>query len=276
MYSVRAEAGGLVLLRDGEPVGRVDVRVEETCPAEFLGDLPPYETNLAGLELPWDDPAAGAVLLDAARAAGPAPVQARLNAERPELLAERRAAYEAAGMVLFQEKQGFCWTGSPVTVPDRLDFRTVRSVGRDAYRDVLARCGEATLDRNDAWYRDLAGPANWGSVFMTFCEAGDEDTWLLASLPGGDPVGVVAVSPFGEPGTATITFIGVVPEHRGNGYADDLLRAGTAVARDAGYTSITSDADVVNAPMATAFARAGHRPDRRPWHVWHYRFPADL
>ena len=66
----------------------------------------------------------------------------------------------------------------------------------------------------------------------------------------------------------------MVPEQRGRGYVDDLLRAGTAAARDAGYTSILSDADVLNEPMTAAFARADHLPDRRPWHIWHYRFPS--
>ena len=269
MAVVERDGDGLVLLDGGGPVGRVGVRVEETCPAEFLGDLPPYETNL---DLHATGRAA-ALLLDAARTAGPWPVQARVNSARSDRVEELRAAYEAAGMELFQEKQGFTWTGSPVTVPDRLTFRSVGPVGRDAYRDVLAACGEGTLDRNDAWYRRLAGPANWGSVFMTFCGAGDP--WLLASLPGGEPVGVVAVSPFGEPGVATIAFIGVVPAHRGHGYVDDLLAAGTAAARDAGFTSVLSDADVLNPPMTAAFARAGHLPDVRPWHVWHYRFPTE-
>ena len=226
--------------------------------------------------MPWDHPAAARLLMRVARNAGPAPVQARLNTARPSHLEQRRAAYEAAGMVLFQEKEGFTWAGSPVTVPDRLTFSPVHAVGRSAYRDVLARCGKGTLDRNDAWYRRLAGPTNWGSVFMTFCGAGDEDTWLLASLPSGSPVGVVAVSAFGEPGVATVAFIGVVPEQRGHGYVDDLLRAGTAAARDAGYTSMLSDADVLNEPMTAAFVRAGHLPGRRPWHVWHYRFPSEV
>lgn len=263
-YAVERTPDGLVLLADGVPIGSVGVRIEETCPAEFLGDLPPHETNLVNLSAPA---AAAGVLLAAARTAGPAPVQARVNAEGP-LAAERRAAYEGAGMELFQEKQGFTWTGSPVTVPDRLVFGPA---GHDVYRDVLARCGEGTLDRNDAWYRRLAGPTNWGSVFMTFRGAGDP--WLLASLPSGEPVGVVAMTPFGEPGVATVAFIGVVPEQRGHGYVADLLAAGTAAARDAGFTSVLSDADVLNVPMTTAFERAGHLPGVRPWHVWHYRFP---
>jgi GNAT superfamily N-acetyltransferase len=132
--------------------------------------------------------------------------------------------------------------------------------------------GAGTLDRNDAWYRDLAGEANWSSVFMTFLDDRDAPTWLMGRHPDGDPVGIVAVSAFDEPGTATITMIGVVPEHRGHGYIDDLIPAGTAAARGAGFTSMLSDADVLTIPMATAFQRNGHRGSIRPWHSWHYRF----
>ena len=41
-----------------------------------------------------------------------------------------------------------------------------------------------------------------------------------------------------------------------------------------GFTSILSDTDVLNAPMIAAFERAGHYAGVRPWHVWHYRYPA--
>ncbi|MEM9491708.1 MAG: hypothetical protein AAGC55_21355, partial [Myxococcota bacterium] len=61
------------------------------------------------------------------------------------------------------------------------------------------------------------------------------------------------------------------PEQRGNGYIDELLRAGTRAAIAAGFDSMLSDADVDNTPMTAAFERNGHRGDGRPWHKWHYR-----
>jgi RimJ/RimL family protein N-acetyltransferase len=269
-----------VLEREGRPVGRVGFRVEDTCPPQFLGDLPAREVWPFGLELPWADAdwlAAGRALLGGAvervRPDLPEPPQARINAELHDHVEQRRAVLEAVGMTLFQEKRGFLWTdgGTRPEVPDRLRFRSVRETGREAYRAVLGRAGAGTLDRNDAWYRRLAGEANWSAVFMTFLDPPDEPTWLLGELPGGTPVGIVAVSPFGEPDTATVVFIGVVPEQRRHGYVRDLLLAGTAAARDAGFTAVLSDADVLNAPMAAAFEATGHRGDARAWHVWHYR-----
>lgn len=71
--------------------------------------------------------------------------------------------------------------------------------------------------------------------------------------------------------TATIASIGVLPDHRGRGYVDDLVLAGTAAARAAGHTAVLSDVDTVDLTMARAMRRAGHRDDVRPGHVWHHR-----
>lgn len=63
-------------------------------------------------------------------------------------------------------------------------------------------------------------------------------------------------------------YLGVVPEHRGRGYADDLLGECTrflAVEQDA--ERIVANTDVGNVPMAAAFARAAlfdRLPDLNP------------
>src|SRR6476660_9761120 len=59
--------------------------------------------------------------------------------------------------------------------------------------------------------------AHWAAQMMEYLQEEDSESWLVASDAAGDPVGMVAVSTF-DPGVATITFIGVVPEHRGHGY----------------------------------------------------------
>jgi RimJ/RimL family protein N-acetyltransferase len=267
-----------VLEEGGEVVGRVGFTVEPTCPPEFVGDLPPDELFLFGLWLPWeDDPVgAGLDLIPEAlrRILGDVPdrMQVRTNVEVQDEYADRVALFEALGMELFQEKQGFTWVddGSPVEVRDRLTFHTVDEVGRDHYRDVLAGVGEATLDRNDFYYRSHMNPQDWGSVYMTFLDDSVAPMWLVGRLPGGESVGFVAVSQFDEPDTATIALIGVLPQHRGNGCIDDLLAAGTAVAQQHGFTSILSDVDTLNAPMMAAMERAGHHAGVRPWHIWHH------
>lgn len=267
-----------VLEEGGEVVGRVGFSVLPTCPPEFLGELPPDELFLFGLWLPWDDDPVGVGLTlipEALRRIDedvPDRLQVRTNVEVYPEHAHRVALFDALGMDLFQEKQGFTWVddGSPVEVPDRLTFHTVDEAGRDHYRDVLAGVGEATLDRNDFYYRSHMDPQDWGSVYMTFLDDSEAPMWLLALLPDGEPVGFVAVSEFDEPDTATVAFIGVLPQHRGNGYIDDLLAAGTAAAQRQGFTSILSDVDTLNAPMMAAMERAGHHAGARPWHIWHH------
>ncbi|NMG11546.1 hypothetical protein DP117_33695 [Brasilonema sp. UFV-L1] len=60
-------------------------------------------------------------------------------------------------------------------------------------------------------------------------------------------------------GGPIIGYIGVVPEHRGKGYVNDLLQQGTLILKSNGAVRIRSDADTVNIPMVHAFQRAGYR-----------------
>ncbi len=267
-----------ILDDEGETIGRVGFSVEPTCPPEYLGELPPEELYLFGLWLPWDDKPIGEGrrliprALDQIAAAVPDRLQVRTNIEVHDEYANRVALFDALGMQLFQEKEGFTWSddGAAVVVSDRLTFHTVNETGRDRYRDVLAGVGEATLDRNDFYYRSRMDPLDWGSVYMTFLHDSAAPMWLLGVLPDGEPVGFIAVSDFGEPRTATIAFVGVLPQHRGNGYIDDLLAAGTASARSHGFIGMLSDVDTENTPMTAAMERAGHHAGVRPWHIWHH------
>jgi RimJ/RimL family protein N-acetyltransferase len=50
----------------------------------------------------------------------------------------------------------------------------------------------------------------------------------------------------------------VLQEHRGNGYADELLLEASQLLVKGGATEIVAATDVGNAPMAAAFARCGY------------------
>jgi RimJ/RimL family protein N-acetyltransferase len=49
--------------------------------------------------------------------------------------------------------------------------------------------------------------------------------------------------------------VGVLPEHRGRGYAADLLLEASHLLAEGGATEIEAATDVGNMPMAAAFAR---------------------
>ena len=260
----------------GEPVARVGYLVTDSVsdPA-WLGTLPPKELGVFGLAAWGEDPAVTLEHLirrTVASTGDGLTLELRANPALHRDVELRRVLAGRLGLELSQEKEGMLWVDddSPIEVPDRLKFRTIADVGVGRYREVMGAPGAGTLDRNDAWYHGHVGAANWGAQMTAYFEEGDEDGWLIAEIDG-DAVGYVAMSPFDEEGTATIAHIGVIPRHRGNGYVDDLLAAGTAAARTAGFASILSDVDVLNTPMLAAMERAGHRASATPWHVWAYR-----
>ncbi|CAA9212438.1 MAG: hypothetical protein AVDCRST_MAG41-44 [uncultured Corynebacteriales bacterium] len=101
---------------------------------------------------------------------------------------------------------------------------------------------EATARFEVEQTRDFPAPREW---------------WRAAYTPGGEPAGFVL--PTRDGGLHAVGYLGVVPEHRGRGYVDDLLGVGTrflAVEQDA--DRIVANTDVGNLPMAAAFARAGY------------------
>lgn len=261
-------------------IGRIGYTVEPTTSdPSWLGVLPPTELTVFGLELPWggDYLSVGRELVrrSIATIGGDVPEEVNMwvNRETHDHAAEREALAEDLGMRLFQEKQGFAWhdDGTPVAVGDRLTFRTVADVGASAFRAVMAPCGDDTHDRNDWYYWNGCGPANWAAQMMVYLDDDDAPMWLIG-YDGDRPVGYIAVGSDEEWGS-TIVHVGVLPEHRGHGFINDLLAAGTAAAQRAGITSMLSDVDVLNAPMVAAMRRAGHRDDVRPWRVRVYRHP---
>jgi ribosomal protein S18 acetylase RimI-like enzyme len=260
---------------------------EELARAGFLSQDPPadapIEIYLFGLTVEWERTLAveaARQLLDTALpviAGVGAPVDARTNPAVHDDYEQRRDLFESAGMGLFQEKQGHFWQSGATPMPvrsGRLTFRSYGELPRHEFLAVLSQGPAGTLDRNDRYYYDLTGPVGWAKTMEGFLGPGDEATWKVGYDPSGIPVGYVMLSGFDDEGTGTIAHVGVVPEQRGNGYVNDLLAEATNDAAARRFSSILSDTDTLNAPMIAAFERAGHRAGVRPWHVWHYRYPA--
>jgi RimJ/RimL family protein N-acetyltransferase len=87
--------------------------------------------------------------------------------------------------------------------------------------------------------------------------ASPREWWQAATLPDGEPVGFVISAHNGY--HPIIAYLGIVPAHRGRGYVDDVLAAGTRLlAAQPGTARIRAATDVGNKPMAAAFARAGY------------------
>jgi len=146
----------------------------------------------------------------------------------------------------------------------------------DRFAEIMAAAAYAqTRDRSDRYAVGRCGPRSWAEAVVAdyFTPGTDEPTWNIVQDDAGQDVGFFALSAFDEPETATIIQIGVLPQHRGQGWAVRLLWAAAGVAHAAGFRAIMSDVDVENTPMIRALRAAGHRGDLRPWHVWHHRYP---
>jgi GNAT superfamily N-acetyltransferase len=267
------------LFRGSEQIGQVDLVIEPTVPNDaWLGRLPPAEMFLAGLQLPWDEDwlVAGSELIRGVigqvPSSTPAVLQANTNLEVHEHPWRRVHLFEALGFDLFQEKHGYLWVDRDQPIEVTLETRTLEEMGEAAYRSVFSSIPAQGLDRNDNYYYDAAGPENWASVMMTFF-APDDRSSCFVGYEAGEPVGMVGLSAFDEEGTGTISYIGVLPEHRGRGFGRRLLTAATAAARKRGFRQILSDVDVLNIPMRTTMVACGHQPDLRLWHRWAHWLP---
>jgi RimJ/RimL family protein N-acetyltransferase len=172
---------------------------------------------------------------------------------------DRMRALEQVGAELFVERLRLEWRpGTPLPEPSgRLELRPVRDPGELVELMTLAMDG--TLDahgRDDLTRMSAreAAQAQYDDELDRY--ASPHEWWRIAQLPDGDPVGFVI--PARNDYHPIIAYLGIVPAHRGHGYVDDLLAAGTRLLAEQDVPRIRAATDVGNAPMAAAFARAGY------------------
>ncbi|XVV17083.1 GNAT family N-acetyltransferase [Actinoplanes sp. CA-131856] len=171
----------------------------------------------------------------------------------------RLAAAEMAGLGDVNERLRYQWTsGDPLPrrsarltfAPEPDDekvaalFAAISENSLDvATREGVARLGALEHAREDvALYRQMRGP---------------RDQWRVAFDQRGRVVGVAL--PSANDGGPVVGFVGVVPEQRGHGYADDLLAEITHILAEEGATTIRADTDKGNKPMAASFERCGYQ-----------------
>ncbi|MGA8117700.1 MAG: GNAT family N-acetyltransferase [Actinocatenispora sp.] len=175
------------------------------------------------------------------------------------IVSERMTALERVGATLLVERLRLEWRpGTPVPPPTgRLEFRPADR--REELIDLMARVLDGTLDAHsrDDLTRMTPGEAaafQYEDELMAYTSP--RDWWQVATLPGGGPVGFVI--PARNDYNAIIAYIGVLPEHRGHGYVDDILAEGTRLLAGRDVPRIRASTDLGNVPMAKAFDRAGY------------------
>lgn len=173
---------------------------------------------------------------------------------------ERMAVVEKTGGSLLVERLRFQWDlqGSPPRPGDRLRFREIRD--EQEMRDLMERALQGSLDahhRNDLRTKTPAEVVaeEFAQEFGRYSTP--QSWWRVATGPDGEPVGFVL--PARNAKHPIIGYIAVLPEHRGNGYIDDLLAEGTRVlVEEGGVSHVRAATDLGNTPMAAAFGRAGY------------------
>ena len=168
-----------------------------------------------------------------------------------------------------REKVEYIWdkAQAAVDVPDRLVFRPIHSDDDMAlFRWTVGLVLHGSLDRADQHWVTSVGLDRTVESYVQPDEvfAYERTWWHLAVTPEGGPVGFTQPVIYRDSRRdgleeGTIHYLGVVPDQRGNGYIDDLLRHATRTLQQVGVWRIFCDTDVENAPMITAFERVGYQ-----------------
>ncbi len=169
------------------------------------------------------------------------------------------AVLEDTGFSLRRESYRFEWRPpTDISPSKRLQSRTLNEVGETVFVDAILRVSEGALDRAlQSEQRKLTPVEAAKERFDVSKGLKYEPTWWQLAYQEGDLVGLVM--PAENDGGPIIAYVGIVPEHRGRGYIDDVLAQGTRVLASAGAPRIRADTDTRNFPMVAAFRRAGYR-----------------
>jgi len=185
------------------------------------------------------------------------PVDWREHAGMRAAVEDRRTVARLAGLRFLTERVELRWPAEPgAALPPRPGRLTFRSVEDQA--EVLAVVRGTVHGTLDAHARRDVARADADTAARAIVEE-LPGPWSLARLaydPAGSCVGITV--PGLRPWGPDISYVGVLPMHRGNGYADDLLLEASHLHVEGGATEIVAATDVGNAPMAAAFTRCGY------------------
>lgn len=189
------------------------------------------------------------------------PAKWRAQPETVAALAWREQAARQAGLSQALERLRYVWApddGLPGP-SERLRFRP--EPDDEVFADLAARVLAGTLDESSRKEAEAIGAEAQGRQDVAFYRDkmhGQRSWWRVAETPDGQVVG------FGIPSRNTeapvVGYLGVLPEHRGHRYSDDILAEITRILVDEiGAVIIEADTDLANRPMAASFERVGYR-----------------
>ncbi len=145
---------------------------------------------------------------------------------------------------------------------NRLVFRSRKSVGDDGFIEAICQVTRDTLDQNDLDALERYGDQPAAKrLFEVLRQIDDRrDWWQLAYCDRNLFAGLVVPQKIGE-STGAINYIGVAPEHRGQGFVSELLEEGIRILREHKVSEIIADIDTGNFPLDKALRAKGFVPD---------------
>lgn len=168
----------------------------------------------------------------------------------------RHDAAHLGGFTRTTERISFAHTATEPTPPrsNRLRFSPAEDT---TFRALFAAVAPGSLDdhTNDMVAREGIDALADDDLEFYRSLPGERQAWKTARLPDGTTVGFII--PTRTAYDASISYLGVLPEHRGHGYVHDLLAEMTHVHLDNGQARIVGTTDAANIPMRAAFERAG-------------------
>ncbi|MEV0798844.1 GNAT family N-acetyltransferase [Kribbella sp. NPDC050281] len=181
--------------------------------------------------------------------------------DQPDVVAAlepRSRAVAAVGLTQITDRLRYEWKPE-YGLPERSTRVRFEPADDEAFVQVFARVSEGSLDAATA--REIARLGVEGAarddlaVYKSM--PGERSWWRLAYDADGKLIGFAI--PSANAGGPVVGYLGVVPEHRGHGYIDDLLAEITHLLAETGAEHIRADTDFGNVPMAKSFERLGYR-----------------
>lgn len=159
------------------------------------------------------------------------------------------------------------------TVPSRLKFIPASAIEPTVLLSVVADVMANSIDAGDRSQVAQHGFEQAAKQFLEQSKDGffyQNDWWQVGIDRHEKIVGFVFPAAFAgctknnlEEGT--IYYIGILPEHRVFGFAQDLLLQGTQTLQKIGVWRIFCDTDVNNLPMISTFQRVGYQQYSEPY-----------
>jgi RimJ/RimL family protein N-acetyltransferase len=170
----------------------------------------------------------------------------------------RLEAVARAGLAEVVERLRYEWTVDIELRPRSTRLTFVEEPDNQVWVDLFVRVANGSLDAGTR--RELArvgsDRAARNAVGAYRMLPGRRDWWRVA-YSGRERIGF-AIPSSNENGHI-VAYLGVLPEHRGNGYVNGILDESTHLLAGEGARRILADVDTANEPMVAAFERARYR-----------------